>query len=157
MIEFLYTSRYTLDSKSNVDNLTVHAELYAIADKYDIALLASEARLRYYRATLMLRDHEAFLNSIHSIYDLTPGTNRGLRDVAIACARRHREELMQGEKIPALFKSVCHDIPAFSADMLESFMQRPLLSHCRNCGPDQPVEALRLRCLHCSEWGAYNR
>jgi len=154
MIEFLYTSRYTLDEKPNLDDLKVHAELYAIADKYEITHLASEAKLRYCKVIQTLWDPGAFLNSIHSIYDLTSDTNRGLRDIVVACVRRRRRELSHGDEIPALFRNVCHDVPAFSADMIGSFMQSPLLGRCHDCGPDQLVEALQLRCLHCGKGGA---
>jgi hypothetical protein len=158
MIEFLYTANYTVDdtqASPSPSNLTLHAELYAIADKYGLPSLAGEAKSQFLNTTTSTSwDAQDFLNSIYSIYNLTPESDRGLRDVAINCARSHSRELFQGS-VRELLQAVSLKVPDFAFDLLGSFIQTPVLGRCSTCGPNQKVECLQLRCLRCGRGGAH--
>lgn len=162
MIEFLYTASYRNTDTSNTTTeelyeLGLHAKLYAIADKYGIDGLAVESKSIFLAATQTSWNGQEFLRSIPSIYNLTPESNRGLRDIAVSCTRLHSKELSTEVELQELWKDVSLQAPLYSIDVVDSFLKAPLLGHCHSCGPDQVVDALQLRCRRCGKGGAYCR
>jgi hypothetical protein len=159
MLQFLYTSDYesplgddgTYEMRSR---LILHAELYAMADKYGIDTLANQSKVLYLACTSTSWDPQPFFDSISPIYQLTPDTNRGLRDVAVSCARSHRRALSHEASIREMWRTVCDNVPEFAFDVLDSFMKAPLLGRCHKCGPGQVLQALQLSCLRCGKGGA---
>ncbi len=93
MIEYLYKSKYESvhfgeeTEEEALSELHLHAELYAVTDKYGLSPLADYAKSRFIVTVRGSWDPHGFLESIDAICNLTPESNRGLRDVAVACAR----------------------------------------------------------------------
>ena len=160
MIEYLYKSRYeSVDfgegtEKEAPSELRLHAELYAVADKYGLPPLADFAKSRFIATVRDSWDPYDFLQSIDAIYTLTPESNRGLRDVAVAQTRSLGRKYFSEGQAHALMKRVCIQIPEYAYELVDSFMQKPMLGRCYSCGPNQKVEALQLRCLRCGKGGA---
>jgi hypothetical protein len=160
MIEYLYISKYESvgvgegTEKEALSELRLHAELYAVADKYGLPSLADHAKSRFIATIHDSWDPYGFLESINAIYTLTPGSNRGLRDVAVARTRLQGKKDFPEGRAHALMKRICLQVPEYAFDIVDSFMQKPILGRCRDCGPNQKVEALQLRCLRCGKGGA---
>ena len=161
MIEYLYTSKYesgrtTGEEETEKDSevlseLRLHAELYAVADKYSLPSLADHAKSKYTSIAHDLRDPYDFIESIDAIYTLTPESNRGLRNVAVACTRLQGIDFTE-EKAHALMKRICLQVPEYAFDIVESVMRKPILGRCCNCGPGHELEVFQFRCLQCGKW-----
>ena len=160
MISFMYFNTYSdqdpepEEGPSSRSLLRTHAEVYAIADKYDLLELSELARAKYSSALTWECDPAAFLESIPKVYNLTPDSNRGLRDVVLRYARQHAEELREDEELMSLFESVAHSVPGFAAELLVQYMDAPIMGRCHDCGPHQKVQVLQLRCKNCGKGGA---
>ena len=160
MVEYMYRSTCDSDDagegaeKEASSELRLHAELYAAADKYGLPSLADYAKSRYIATVHESSSPYDFLESIDAIYTLTPESDRGLRDVAVARTRLHGIHDFPEEKAQALMRKICLQVPEYAFDIVDSFMQKPILGRCRDCGPDQRLEALQLRCLRCGKGGA---
>ncbi|KAF2868103.1 hypothetical protein BDV95DRAFT_580259 [Massariosphaeria phaeospora] len=63
--------------------LTIHATMYALADKYQIAGLAKSAGAKFKSCMQDHWDSEDFINAVQIAYTSTPDTDRGLRDVIV--------------------------------------------------------------------------
>ena len=151
MIEFFYRTDY---EDFEVEKFRRHAEVHAIAAKYEIDKLCEKARQKFWDANIKCWDSEAFLNSISTVYLRTPDQVRGLRNLARRCARIHFNSLGTDINIEALWRETCTSVPEFAFDLLKSFYSNPLLGHCSMCGHGQPLEALQLRCLKYNKGGA---
>lgn len=137
--------------------LRTHAEMYAIADKYDLPTLSELAISKFQEALTMWDwdyDSMEFLESISKVYDLTPESNRGLRDIVISYARKYAEEFREGNELASRFESAAHNVPGFAADLLIHYMDAPISGHCSECGPRQKVQVVQLQCRNCGKHGA---
>lgn len=52
-----------------------------------------------------------------------------------------------------LLRDTLRDVPEFTFDVLEVFVNAPLRGHCCSCGPNQGAEALQARCTKCGKGG----
>ena len=160
MISFMYFRSYAdrdpepEEGPSSRSVFRTHAEVYAIADKYDLPELSELAMSKFSKELMWDHDRTEFLRSVPKVYDLTPDSNRGLRDVVVAYVRQHAEELREGKELASLFDSVAHSVPGFAADLLIQYMDAPIRGHCFDCGPHQKVQVLQLRRRNCGKGGA---
>ena len=69
--------------------LALHVEIYAIGDKYHLPRLCKFARIQYKERLPRIKDHKVFLSLIPLVYESTPGSNRGIRDIVIWNARKN--------------------------------------------------------------------
>lgn len=91
MIRFLYGSNYDIPHNIDVSGeAALHAEVYALARKYDISPLADFAKSHFKRLPLAasMRSDEAkgyiaCIKAANIIYKTTPQSDRGLRDVVV--------------------------------------------------------------------------
>src|SRR5947209_4729404 len=99
MLQFLYTGDYDTVESANQEEregysvFSFHAEMYAIADKYDIDDLAALAVSKYRGAIAASRDGISFLRSISCVYTSTTDKNLGLRQVVMEAAKTKLWEL----------------------------------------------------------------
>jgi hypothetical protein len=133
MISFFYTQTYTLDDTAS-EPLLSHTRIYITADKYDVPLLKRLARENYKKVTLEKFDENLFLfmDSLRMIYDETPESDKGLRDVAIKAARDNLGDLMETEAFIELLK----ENPDISVDILKVASQ-PALETGQPAAPPQ--------------------
>ena len=86
--------------------LTIHASIYALADKYFVESLAIRAKEKF---TGSLADHwnsEDFIAAVQIIYRSTPDEDRGLRDVVIQAFKDHFK--VDVSEIPGTEEKLAH-------------------------------------------------
>ena len=81
-------------------------------------------------------------------------SNRGLRNAALCHARSHVGKLQSDDAMRTQFRGTCLDILEFKVDLLQLYLHVPIRGACFQCGSDQPVEPIQLRCLKCGKGGA---
>ncbi|RDW88237.1 hypothetical protein BP6252_00269 [Coleophoma cylindrospora] len=85
--------------------LEINAEVYVIAEKYDIQPLKSLARERYEEVFVSVHRKEFTTSFVHSLVILFDGTPEGdgLRSFAFRAAARNSADLLQNEAFSQLF------------------------------------------------------
>lgn len=134
--------------------LELHAELYALGDKYQVPGLSRLAIQKYEGRLKRAWDPQKFLQLIARVYNLTLESNRDLRNAALCHARSHVGKLQSDDAMRTQFRGTCLDIPEFTADLLQLYLHVPIRGDFFQCGSDQPVEPIQLRCLKCGKGGA---
>ncbi|KAH9861706.1 hypothetical protein J1614_011459 [Plenodomus biglobosus] len=71
------------------DPLTIHATMYALADKYQVDGLATLARDKFKSCLHHHANTNDFMNAVQIAYSSTPDTNRGLRDTVCEAFQSH--------------------------------------------------------------------
>ena len=132
----------------------LHAELYALGDKYQVPGLSRLAMQKHKGRLKRAWDPQKFLRSIARVYNLTLESNRGLRNAALCHARSHIGKFQSDDAMRTQLRGACLDIPEFTADLLQLYLDVPIRGDCFQCGPGQPVEPIQLRCLKCGKGGA---
>jgi hypothetical protein len=78
---FLYTG---LETHVQIANpLTIHATMYALADKYQVLGLSQTAKVKFEQTLNQHVDSEDFIAAVQLAYSTTPETDRGLRDAVV--------------------------------------------------------------------------
>jgi hypothetical protein len=91
--------------KSKEMQLNIHAQMYALADKYGIHDLKNLAREKFAETVLNDWNNSGFPLAVQTVYSSTPNNDHGLRDVVVATLNEHRE-LMDKTEVEALVKEV---------------------------------------------------
>jgi hypothetical protein len=91
--------------KSKKTQLNIHAQMYALADKYGIHDLKDFARVRFAETALHDWNDSGFPLAVQTVYSSTPNNDHGLRDVVVATLSKHRE-LMDKFEVESLVKEV---------------------------------------------------
>jgi hypothetical protein len=82
-----YTGVSTFEKPRNTievnEPLTIHATMYALADKYHVNGLAEVAKAKFEACVRHHVDSEDFVNAVQLAYSSTPESNRGLRDAVV--------------------------------------------------------------------------
>ena len=90
VLHFIYKRDYQVDAKSAV---TVHPEVYKLADYLDIQPLKHLFKKKFSEALKEDWEVVSFTKALRTIYTGTPPSDRGLRDVARGCLTAHRKTL----------------------------------------------------------------
>lgn len=106
--------------------LELHVEMYALGDKYQIPGLSRVARDNYRMRLETTSSPTEFLRSISRIYTSTPESNRELRMIALLRARSNIERLQSDKAAMKGFKEICRDIPEFTLDLLQVYIDVPI-------------------------------
>ncbi|KAI9809482.1 MAG: hypothetical protein M1826_003896, partial [Phylliscum demangeonii] len=94
--------------------LTVHARMYAIADKYQIPGLKDLSKRKFSTTVTDKWNNESFSHAVRVVYNSTPQNDRGLRDVVARIGREHIHALRdRGE-----FKCVLREVNDFTLNVL---------------------------------------
>lgn len=156
MLEFLYTGDYVENSNEPenestlpISALELHAQLFALADKYNIRQLCDLAAERYISRLKSSSDPLEYLESIPDVYFSTHPPKSSLREVVLRFARDNLEQLLTKQTIREKYDRIAVEVPSFVKDVLDAFIEAPLLGDCFNCGYRQPMLALQARCRKC--------
>lgn len=160
MVEYLYTGSYD-DKRAGASDETLertsaakfNARMFALADKYQIDDLQTLSVSKYTKAIKEHSDLHTFFETIPDVYLMTPDTARGLRDAALSFSRYHLGTSLHIPEIRKAFDQVSVDVPDFARELLNSFLETPILGTCSSCGPHQPMEILQCRCKTCGKGG----
>ena len=90
VLTFIYKRDYQVDAKSAI---TIHPEVYKLADYLDIPTLKSIVKKKFSEALREDWEVVSFTKALRTIYTSTPASDRGLRDVAKAHLTAHKKSL----------------------------------------------------------------
>lgn len=121
MVEYFYSGDYhdaAAEQNENLVRLTLHIGIYSLADKYDVPGLGALA-MTYFQAILSkgakARRKDDCMPCVRSIYESTPDSNTGLRDLFVD----HVVESYMNDKwkkSEPLLKAAFLEIPQFGWD-----------------------------------------
>ena len=192
MVEYFYTGDYEncgsqsrqtpgtekkpagdhVDKEENdVAALCLHAQMFALAEMYQIDPLQSLAVTKYGKELERGASMQDLLGSIPDVYQLTPSSVRPLRDRAVMAVRTgvrkptrslyetlrdHSGDEATANTVLKNYDVMAVESPEFLKDLLSSYIRNPLLGHCSHCAgaQPQPVEPLQMKCLNCGKGGA---
>ncbi|KAJ4328724.1 hypothetical protein N0V84_000723 [Fusarium piperis] len=95
MLQFMYNFDYT--SVNGASSMAFEAQVYQIADKYDIDSLKEHAKENFSTAVDIGWSMDDFPLAITLAYTTTPPGDRGLRDVVIQASHLHIDDLLSKE------------------------------------------------------------
>lgn len=135
MVEFLYRGDYTeleppdyqtTDKDSHGSNLSaaphaiLHAAMFAVADKYNIAALGDVAKNKFEQAIKeSVSDTNYFLDIIDYVYSTTPESNRGLRDLIVFQAQTRGAKIMAEPELNSRLEEIISSTPRFAMDLIQ--------------------------------------
>ncbi len=161
LMSFFYDEDYSDPTEGDENKevplsaLELHAEMYALGDKYQAPGLSRLATQKYERSLKRDWVPEDFLRSIAKVYQLTPESNRELRNAVLHHARSNIKQFQSNDAMRIQFKDTNRGVPEFTSDLLQSYIDVPLRGKCIQCGPLQPIQPLQARCLKCGKGGAW--
>lgn len=153
MISFFYDMDYDeAFTEGAVEGpLQLHAQMFALADAYDIADLLLKAKAKYAERCAKAWNPLEFLSSVSDVFELTPASVKDLRQVACVAVRRYLPGMLEDPTIAESFDKTLSGNPAFTKDLLESYIKNPLFGYCQTCRSDHGMEPLQTRCQSCSK------
>ena len=112
-----------VDAQSWKSPHQLHAAMYALGDKYDLAVIKDTAKLKYVSqmAKYGIKDLLNFIESIPIVYSSTSDSDRQLRDAAVQKTLRHPEHFLQ-PRVKPKFQKILVEVPEFSWDLHQSWM-----------------------------------
>ncbi|KAF5667147.1 n-carbamoyl-l-amino acid hydrolase [Fusarium heterosporum] len=92
MVQFMYNFDYT--NESNESAMVFDAQVYQIADKYDISALKDHAKAKFETKIKTGWYTDDFPTVVETVYTTTPLEDRGLRDLVVETASVNLEKLI---------------------------------------------------------------
>lgn len=92
-------------NENNERELCIHAQMYALADKYGIYDLKNLARDKFEGVASRDWNGRGFPLAVEIVYSSTPESDHGLRDVVVNTISAHKE-LLEKVEVEALVKQV---------------------------------------------------
>jgi Zn finger protein HypA/HybF involved in hydrogenase expression len=155
LVSFFYTGNYSdriqasETEQPSCSALQLHARVFVLADKYVAKNLPALCVEKYQRRLELLCDPIEFLESIPEVYALPPTSTRILKEVVARFARINISNYLREETVQMAYNSVAQSVPEFVKDLLDLYIEAPLLGNCANCGQHVPMAALQGRCRRC--------
>lgn len=100
MIQYLYCLEYDIPESENTEDkegLVFHAEMYSIADKYNIRGLKSLAQDLFQKSTKKTVVIKEFATAIRTVFETTVDEDRGLRDIVVEIMTKNMDLLDEPE------------------------------------------------------------
>ena len=112
-----------VDAQSWKSSHQLHAAMYALGDKYDLAVIKDTAMVNYSRQVIKSRiqDLLGFIESIPIVYSSTPDSDRELRDEVVLRTLRYPHQFLQ-PRVKATFQKILIEVPDFSWDLHQNWM-----------------------------------
>jgi hypothetical protein len=150
MIDFFYSTDYDddLSETANTSVVQLHAQMFLLADQYDIPGLLFIAAKKF-RARCV--DSWDALHSMRNLYKLTPPSMIGLREFACVVIPGHLPEMLDDAVTAECFEKTVLEVPEFTKDLLNGYIDRPLMGYCDTCRSNQSMECLQTRCQNCNK------
>ncbi|CEI70405.1 hypothetical protein FVEN_g1089 [Fusarium venenatum] len=138
MLSFIYSFDY--DAASDSSSMVFDAQVYQIADKYDIPALKICSKEKFASAITAGWNTDDFPVAVSIVYETTPLEDRGLRDLVVDIAQKNIDTLVGRDGFCELLRKTAD----FAADLI-LFL----------CGGQPNTE--KFRCPYCSHVlrGAY--
>jgi hypothetical protein len=162
MMEYLYTSSYTVSELPPSFSLLLHVDVFALAIRLSIPGLRQLSATRF-RCTLhsLITNLDVYFNAVKSIYTLTTPAQPELRNIVAEAAVFEMRSLLDGP-FRAGFLSLTTKVPDFQTDIYDLFIKNPSrpmelvevrLELCGQCGPMTEDDGYEVttECKHCGE------
>lgn len=106
MLIYFYSSDYE-DKLGRGPSLNLNAQMYAVADKYDIPHLKETVKEKFENAIgdYDWTDVADFVNAIATVYTTTLGSDKGLRDLIMPYTKEKQRGLLESEVYRTLIRS----------------------------------------------------
>ncbi|CAD6583217.1 MAG: hypothetical protein ASARMPRED_001263 [Alectoria sarmentosa] len=119
---------------------SMHVEMYALSDLYDIPALGMLAKAKLEVASTVDWHPSSFLEIVPRVYESTLESNQGLRTIVLDGIRKHSNDFMKDELLKASFQSLLAATPELGTALLIYYMTVAPCSPegdliCPNCGP----------------------
>jgi speckle-type POZ protein len=161
MLQFMYTFNYI--NSCGTSPMIYDAQVYQIADKYDIQALKTHAKDRFSAALTASWAMDDFPLAVSLVYSSTPCTDRGLRDLTVETSCRNIDKLLQNDG----FHNILRETPNFAADLVPFLCDKPHESiqryRCRSCGNTFCADfqkGVSYHCAYCgnrrTDWASYD-
>ncbi|GAB7359802.1 hypothetical protein MBLNU230_g6971t1 [Neophaeotheca triangularis] len=95
-------------------HLLLHTKVYALAEKYDIPSLKPLAKRKFEMAMACYYDSPEFADAIEEVYDSTPDSDRGLRNIVLQAFKMH-PQLANTQDVYSVIKST----PCLAAELFK--------------------------------------
>jgi hypothetical protein len=125
--------------------------MFALGDRYDIPGLRGVAVKKYSSRCAVTWKPLEFLESISDVYESTPASLGQLRKAACVLARKNLPKMLDDESVAIFYEKVLIEVPGFTKDLLQIYVEEPIYGNCRECCSNQAMEVLQARCLKCGK------
>jgi hypothetical protein len=151
LVQFFYSLDYdeTIPVEVDVSSYQLHAQMFALADLYDIPELLSVAAHKYLARCHNVWKPLELLSSIPDVYDSTPLSVPLLRNIACTAIRKKLPTMLEEEIVAGRFNETVIASPEFAKELLQSYINNPVFVHCSTCNSHQRMDVLQVRCNHC--------
>lgn len=119
VLSYIYKHDYQVEAKSAV---TLHPEVYKLADYLDMQTLKQVVRKKFSEALRVDWEVASFTKALRVIYTTTPPTDRGLRDIAKAHLGQHKKTLREHKAFTDLVEANFAD-GRFVMDVLDAWTE----------------------------------
>ncbi|ENH71186.1 Protein roadkill [Fusarium oxysporum f. sp. cubense race 1] len=131
MLRFMYSFDYS--NIYGTSTMVFDAQMYQIADKYDIPALKAQSKNKFDVAVTTGWSMDDFPLAITVVYESTPPEDRGLRDLVVQTARKNIDKLLGHDGFCELIRKT----PDFAADLIPFLCVKPSKSmhryECPSC------------------------
>jgi speckle-type POZ protein len=148
------------DVVNGMSSMFFHAQVYGLADKYIIPSLKNCSMSKFGMAISSGWQLDDFPSAIVEVYDSTPDTDRGLRDVIVEVATQNVKKLIKN----SLFDDALREKPTFAADMVKALssevkhIEKAKCPNCKKIMAGVPSKG-SYYCMHCAshraDWASY--
>jgi hypothetical protein len=83
--------------EGDASQLLLHAQMYEIADKYDVIGLKALSTEKFQWACMRFWDHPEFTQAAYHAYTTTPDDDKGLRSIVCKTLSNHMRLLLKPE------------------------------------------------------------
>lgn len=143
MVDFLYRGDYwvgypdhqVIDGDSGGEHhALLHAAMFAVADKYNIAALGDAAKDKFERSfNYMFPDLGGLMDVIEYVYSSTPDSNRGLRDSIVQQTQACGAKIMADPALNSRLEEIIASTPSFAMDLIHKSFLPASPKRCRTC------------------------
>ena len=132
MLRFMYSFDYT--NVFGTSSMVYDAQVYQIADKYDISALKMHSVGKFDTAINTGWSMDDFPLAVSVVYGSTPSEDRGLRDLTLKTSCTNIDQLLQHDG----FHKLLRETPDFAADLIPILCDRRRTEvqryECPSCG-----------------------
>ncbi|VUC31516.1 unnamed protein product [Clonostachys rosea] len=127
MLRYMYSFNY--NNIQGVSSMVYDAQVYQIADKYDIPTLKEYSKDRFSTAITAGWNMDEFPLAINVVYESTPPEDRGLRDLVVETSLLHLDTLLVKDG----FNGILRTNSDFSADLIPFLSPKTSIKECSSC------------------------
>ena len=135
MVEFLYRGDYeeldhpdyqaidkNIPDSSKTLQAVLHADMFTVADKYNIVALGETAKEKFEGAIWSLRNCY-YLEVIKYVYSTTSESDRSLRDAIVRETRRRGSKILKETGLKPSLEELVSTTPQFAWDLFHNSLQ----------------------------------